>query len=241
VVEGSNYTFSVGSGGDLPLFYQWCYNGTSLLNQTNITLELSNIQINNAGGYHVVVSNSAGTATSVVAILTVRRASDPSYAPPNNGWAYIYTGDSAASSDAHGLDGTWNHKNQSDSWYYDGRGPGNGLTGGVATTNGVMSLEDAITSGNTDIDDRRFYFTHNLNQESATVTNASTLLNDGVTLSFRARLTPPSPLDPFTELSSAPDGYVNHTSGRGMFGIRQAGGGGMIISFSAAFVAMSTH
>src|SRR5207247_1517582 len=58
------------------------------------------------------------------------------------------------------------------------------------------------------------------------------VLNDGVTLTFRARLTPPSAVDPLTELANAPNGFVNVSDGKGIFGIRQAGSSGMIISFS---------
>ena len=66
--------------------------------------------------------------------------------------------------------------------------------------------------------------------QEASVTNANTLLNDGVTLSFRARLTPAS--DPLVEITNAPNGFVNVGAGKGMFGLRQAGSSGMIISFS---------
>src|SRR5437667_688410 len=71
--------------------------------------------------------------------------------------------------------------------------------------------------------------THSLAQDTS-VTNGTTLLNDGVTLTFRARLTPPT--DPLTELTNAPNGFVNINDGKGMFGIRQAGSSGMLISFS---------
>src|SRR6185295_6840699 len=54
--------------------------------------------------------------------------------------------------------------------------------------------------------------------------------NDGVTLTFRARLTPPS--DPLIELTNAPNGFVNNGSGKGMFGIRQASASGLLLGFS---------
>src|SRR5207245_439824 len=84
-------------------------------------------------------------------------------------------------------------------------------------------------TGGTGFNNRRYYFTHNLAQESI-VTNATTLLDDGVTLTFRARLTPPS--DPLIEIPNAPNGLVNNSDGKGMFGIRQAGDGGRIVGFS---------
>jgi len=53
------------------LSYQWFYNTNALLDdQTNTTLVLTNVQINQAGTYSVVVSNTYGTTTSAVAVLT---------------------------------------------------------------------------------------------------------------------------------------------------------------------------
>ncbi len=162
----------------------------------------------------------------------MRATNDPLFATPVNGWAYIYQGDGIASADSQALDGKWNHYNSSDSWAPgDGRGAGNGVPGGLSSSRGVVTLEDAVTSGSSDVDNRRFYFMHNMAMDSS-VTNVSSILNSGVTLSFRTRLTPPPPGDPLTELTNAPNGYMNNTSGRGMFGIRQSGGSGMIISFS---------
>src|SRR6185503_11429645 len=110
-----------------------------------------------------------------------------------------------------------------------GRGAGNGAIGGVEATNGILTLEDANAVGTSGFDNRRFYFTHDINADPP-VTNANSLLNDGVTLTFRARLTPPS--DPRLELTNAPNGWVNTNDGKGIFGIRQAGASGLLISFS---------
>ena len=69
---GQNVTFSVNAGGTLPLTYQWYYNTNTLLSVgTNSTLTLTNVQPSDAGGYSVIVTNSYGSATSVVAQLTV--------------------------------------------------------------------------------------------------------------------------------------------------------------------------
>src|SRR5262249_37236109 len=153
------------------------------------------------------------------------------YAPPDRGWAYLYAGSAASPNVTNGLDGTWNRQNGTDSWNGDGRGSGNGLPGGVQATNGILTIEDNVPAGSSALDTRRFYFTHNLNQDT-TVPNGTSCLTDGVTLPFRARLTPPSPADPLIELTNAPNGFVNVNDGKGMFGIRQAGSGGMLISFS---------
>jgi pectate lyase len=69
---GDTVTFSIDAGGTLPLSYQWYYNtNTVLTNATSSTLTLTNVQLSDAGGYSVVVSNSYGSTTSVVAQLTV--------------------------------------------------------------------------------------------------------------------------------------------------------------------------
>ena len=226
VVAGTDYTFAVTASGSAPLNYQWRKDGSNLADKTNSTLALTAVQTNAAGAYSVVITNVEGAVTSAPVLLTVRLAGDPLYPTPQDGWAYLFAGDGAAGSLTAALDGTWNH--ELDAWSGDGRGVGNGLSGGVSTTNGTLTIEDTVTSG-TGFNNRRYYFTRNLAQDAA-VTNATTLLNDGVTLTFRARLTPPA--DPLLELTNAPNGLVNNTDGKGMFGLRQAGASGLLISFS---------
>jgi hypothetical protein len=54
------------------LKYQWYFNtNTSLLNMTNSSLTLTNIQLTNAGYYRVAITNSAGATNSFNALLTV--------------------------------------------------------------------------------------------------------------------------------------------------------------------------
>jgi formylglycine-generating enzyme required for sulfatase activity/pimeloyl-ACP methyl ester carboxylesterase len=68
---GSNVTFNVLVNGQSPLHYQWQFNGTSLTGATNDSLLLPNVQLADAGGYSVVVTNAYGSATSAIAQLTV--------------------------------------------------------------------------------------------------------------------------------------------------------------------------
>ena len=68
---GESARFAVGVNGTFPMSYQW-WHGTNLLDgATNSILVLTNVQAADAGGYSVVVNNTAGQATSAEAILTV--------------------------------------------------------------------------------------------------------------------------------------------------------------------------
>jgi alpha-tubulin suppressor-like RCC1 family protein len=67
---GDTVSFSVTVAG-LGLTYQWLFNGSNLAGQTSSTLTLTNLQLNQAGNYSVVVSNSYGAVTSTPAALTV--------------------------------------------------------------------------------------------------------------------------------------------------------------------------
>lgn len=82
VTVGSNATFSVTAEGDAPLQYQWRKDASNLPGATETTLNLAGVQLANAGGYSVVVSNSAGAVTSVVATLTVNQAPVPDVQVP---------------------------------------------------------------------------------------------------------------------------------------------------------------
>lgn len=67
----SNATFTV-TAGTAPLHYQWYFNtNTALLNATNTSLTLTNIQLTNAGYYRCTITNSAGITNSANALLTV--------------------------------------------------------------------------------------------------------------------------------------------------------------------------
>jgi hypothetical protein len=71
VKAGGNVTFSVTVSGGAPLSYQWRYGGTNLPGANSATSSLFNVQLAQAGGYSVVVTNSSGQATSATATLTV--------------------------------------------------------------------------------------------------------------------------------------------------------------------------
>lgn len=71
VAAGTTVTFAVVATGSAPLSYQWLKDGQNLSGQTAPTLTLNNVQASDAGSYTVLVSNSAGNATSNPATLTL--------------------------------------------------------------------------------------------------------------------------------------------------------------------------
>jgi pectate lyase len=72
VAVGANVSFSVVAAGAAPLAYQWQKNNTDLVGATGDTLQLGPIATSDAGNYRVIVSNSAGSTPSNVAVLTVQ-------------------------------------------------------------------------------------------------------------------------------------------------------------------------
>ena len=68
---GGTAEFSVVAGGILPLAYQWFFNANAVLGATDSTLQLTNVQPWQAGGYTVVVTNAYGSTTSAPAVLEV--------------------------------------------------------------------------------------------------------------------------------------------------------------------------
>jgi alpha-tubulin suppressor-like RCC1 family protein len=68
---GGNITFNVAAAGQAPFSYQWQMNGTNLPGAFSNTMTLTNVQLNQAGSYQVVVSNSVAAVTSQEATLSV--------------------------------------------------------------------------------------------------------------------------------------------------------------------------
>lgn len=161
------------------------------------------------------------------------------------GWTYEYTGDAAgpgAGQDA-ALDGSWNHDNGSDSW--DESTIGAGAPGGLSSLTdgdvGYVRIQDPGDPRDYNMPDnsnRKIYLTHNIGNEGA----SATILNDGVTLSFRARVSTGGLLDNahpdggggIVPWASGGDGYGIHDGGKGLFTIKQGSGANGAIGFSLA-------
>lgn len=71
ITAGTGVTFNVAASGSSPLAYTWRKNGVALSGATQAAYTISSAQSGDAGNYSVVVSNSAGSATSATATLTV--------------------------------------------------------------------------------------------------------------------------------------------------------------------------
>ena len=156
------------------------------------------------------------------------------YADPLGGWTYIYTGDAGApGADFTALDGTWSHDNGSDQW--DETQIGTGRPGGVNILSdaGVTFMRLQETGDPRDHaqsdpgSNRKIFLGHSVTNDIGAV--ADTLLDDGVTISFRARLSTTPPLDnlhPDGGGATDPwpaggDGYLLHDGGKANFGVRQ--------------------
>jgi hypothetical protein len=72
VIAGENATFNITASSTAgPLRYQWFRNNNALLNQTNASLTVANVQVTDGGAYSVVVSDNVGSALSVIAVLNI--------------------------------------------------------------------------------------------------------------------------------------------------------------------------
>ena len=70
-IAGATAIFTVTADGTAPLSYQWQSNGTNLVDATNTTLTLTNVTLDQAGTYSVIVTNNAGSIASSNAVLSV--------------------------------------------------------------------------------------------------------------------------------------------------------------------------
>ena len=70
-VFGGHITLSPAVSGTAPFAFQWQFNGTNILNETNSSLALTNVQPDQTGNYRLVIANPAGSVTSSNAFLFV--------------------------------------------------------------------------------------------------------------------------------------------------------------------------
>jgi hypothetical protein len=71
VYPGNDASFSVAATGTAPLTFQWQFNGGAISGATNNSFTVANVQPEKAGYYSVLVMNSAGSALSSNALLSL--------------------------------------------------------------------------------------------------------------------------------------------------------------------------
>jgi hypothetical protein len=81
LVVGGNAAFSVTASGTEPLSYGWLFNGSLVPFETSRVLNRIRVRPAFAGSYQAIVTNSAGSATSHVAILEVTEGAAPQITP----------------------------------------------------------------------------------------------------------------------------------------------------------------
>jgi hypothetical protein len=103
VFVGQAASFSFSASGTPPFGYQWRFNTTNILNATNATLTLTNVQLSQAGNYSVLVTNIAGSTNSTAATLTVNV---PVCVPPPSGLVSWWAAEGNAYDQISGNNGT---------------------------------------------------------------------------------------------------------------------------------------
>ncbi|MGA9777015.1 MAG: immunoglobulin domain-containing protein [Verrucomicrobiia bacterium] len=79
VTNGSDVDFRVNATGTPPLAYQWQFNGANLPGAINSNLTLAGVTFAQAGFYTVSVTNTAGSALSETAALSVGCTARPAF------------------------------------------------------------------------------------------------------------------------------------------------------------------
>jgi hypothetical protein len=108
---GGVASFSVTASGSLPLYYQWNLNNSQISGATSTSYSLSGATLANAGSYTCVITNSLGSITSAVAVLTVINPTNTDgYASTvlNDGPMAYYRLDETSGTVAHDIWGGYN-------------------------------------------------------------------------------------------------------------------------------------
>jgi hypothetical protein len=83
VNAGTNVSFTAAASGTAPLLYQWQKNGANISGATTDVLSLTNVSLSDEGNYIMTVTNSAGSASTDPATLTVLTPPAARFDSPN--------------------------------------------------------------------------------------------------------------------------------------------------------------
>jgi uncharacterized repeat protein (TIGR01451 family) len=132
VAAGGSAQFQAAAQGAPTLSYQWFFDGTNIIGATSPTLSLTNIQLQHAGSYSVVITNSYGSVTSTVAQLIILLPASIAIDPAN----VSATNVAVSLNSVAGLTYTLQYKNSlQDSAWTD-------IPPSVPGTGGVLLLQD---------------------------------------------------------------------------------------------------
>ncbi len=77
VFDGDTVTFSVETGGNTNLTFQWTFNGVALDGATNSSYTINLVQDNDAGAYAVSISDGTNSLVTAAAQLTTEGLAQP--------------------------------------------------------------------------------------------------------------------------------------------------------------------
>jgi hypothetical protein len=112
VLPGATANFYVAVVGTVPLTYQWSFNGVNLSDGSNVTgsqsesLHLTAVQASAAGQYSVQVGNTLGSASGVMASLSVDQPPSVTLASPSDQQAFSPGANIPLAANAADADGT---------------------------------------------------------------------------------------------------------------------------------------
>ena len=133
VFEGATVNMAVSVSGPAPMGYQWRKNGTPLTGQTSTALAFNNASADVSGNYDVVVTNSFGSVTSSIVVLSVTPGAPVIFQQPPS--ISRFAGGLAVFSPVVG--GSTPMTNQ---WYFNGN-PIPGATGATYTIPSVTAAD----------------------------------------------------------------------------------------------------
>ena len=210
--------------------------GTVTLSGTTVTYTPPAGYVGTDSFDYTVADKPTGGLTDTGTVCVVVRAVNLAFQQPIGGWTYAYDGSWTTVQNGTNiggyrpnvtLDGSWSGNNGSSEWPGDARGAGNGVIGGISTNNGILTIED-INLGSGTGNNRKIYFTRDFANDPAT-TNASRILDGGITVSFRARLTQPDVVPASDNPTNTfPDGWGLFSDGKAHFNVRESGTDSMI-------------